>query len=73
LPEDGAVRAVFYNGFPMRDSSQKRFPIDRLIFLICHHNLHLLNEDKRMASKHTKDHFQKTIALRDEKGINSFR
>ena len=34
LPEDGAVRAVFYNGFPAGDSSQEGFPIDRLSLLL---------------------------------------
>jgi hypothetical protein len=27
LPEDGAVRDVFYDGFSLRDSSQKKLPI----------------------------------------------
>jgi hypothetical protein len=55
LPEDGAVRAVFYNGFPGGDSSQEGFPIDRLAFLsyllACHNNLFLLGESAPVVSK----------------------
>src|SRR5512141_60472 len=42
LPEDGAVRGVFFNGLPAVDSSDEGFPIDRLGFLICCNNLWLL-------------------------------
>src|ERR1700674_417072 len=38
LPEDLAVRAVFYSGFPGADSSEDGFPIDSLAFLTWHNN-----------------------------------
>ena len=34
LPEYGAVRAAFCNGFPAGDSSQEGFPLDRLSLLL---------------------------------------
>src|SRR5436309_7492891 len=39
LSEDAALRAVFRNGLPAGDSSERGFPIDRQAFLAWHDNL----------------------------------
>src|SRR6266545_7141787 len=39
LIEDAALRAVFRNGLPAGDSSERGFPIDRRAFLAWHDNL----------------------------------
>jgi hypothetical protein len=51
LPEDDAIRAIFYNGFPVGDSSQERFPIDRRAFLTHQNNLPLVAEGEPVVVK----------------------
>ncbi len=42
LPEDVAVRSIFYNGLPAEDARKDGFPINRLALLIRHNSLRLL-------------------------------
>ena len=53
LPENAAVCAVFFNGFPLGDSREDGLPIDSLSLVICHDGLLSLHQEPVFDVKET--------------------